>query len=82
MIDSISFTLRLLSFPYSVSEAVLSFCQFISLSVYLCPRLLCVFVCPFWLCVCLDVCLVCLSPSVAWASVAFYEMNPLFPPRF
>lgn len=76
-------TLRALSSPDSVSKAVLSICQFISLSVYLC---LCLCVCLFGLSVCLcvrlDVCLVCLSPSVAWASVALHEMNALFPPRF
>lgn len=45
----------------------------------------CLSVCPvcLFVCVCVFSCLsVCLSPSVAWASVAFPEMNPLFPPRF
>lgn len=69
-----------------MSKAVLSPCQFISLSVYLCLCVclsgllsVCVCVC---VCVCLGVCLVRLSPSVAWASVAYHEMNALFRPGF
>lgn len=70
----------LLSISYSVSDAVVSICRFISLSVYLC-LCLCASV---WPSVCLSGCLPLSvsSPSVAWASVALHEMNALFPPGF
>lgn len=74
-----------LSFPYSVSKAVLSFCQFISLSVCVPVSMsLCVSVWPSRLPVRVSGRLPCLCfpLSVAWASVALHEMNALFPPRF
>lgn len=67
----------------TLSDAVVSICRFISLSVYLC-LCLCASVWPS-VCLCgrLDVCLrLSLPPSVAWASVALHEMNALFPPGF
>lgn len=68
--------------PTLCQELFLSICQFISLSVYLCPRFC---VCLLSACVCAYVWASATSvfpPSVAWATVALHEMNALFPPRF